>query len=231
MKKMVIQLAPSLISMCVCIMCLCGTSWAWFSEAQSGKVASVQTATYTTAVTVQRNGIDTEVVSQNGISTITLEGESVYQIKITADGTAVSGYCRLELDGETYFTQPIVSGSTFLLEIKANVDGVLTITPQWGTCSAAQGVLSSETILELGTSTQHMDNEKEQVTEPIYENENGEDRINNDEIKEGETNLGDTKKEEKTVSPDENVVDSSMDTATPETEQDIENTETAVNQD
>lgn len=44
-------LAPSVISICLCAICLCGASWAWFAASASTGMASIQAANYTVSVT------------------------------------------------------------------------------------------------------------------------------------------------------------------------------------
>ena len=44
-------LAPSVIGACICAVCLCGASWAWFTASSSAGTAKIQAASYTVSVT------------------------------------------------------------------------------------------------------------------------------------------------------------------------------------
>ena len=43
-------LAPSLAAFCLCAVCLCGASWAWFTASSGIGAAKVQAATYTVEI-------------------------------------------------------------------------------------------------------------------------------------------------------------------------------------
>lgn len=131
--------APSVLGVIICAVCLCSASWAWFSASRSNGVATVQAAVYRVKVEIE-NTDDGTVVSatsdQNGIYSVSLaSGE--YSVSFTANGTAENGYCKIELCGTTRYTPQIRKGSgSSSFGLSVTEDGVLTITPQWGTCSA-----------------------------------------------------------------------------------------------
>lgn len=147
------SLAPSVISIFMCALCLCGTSWAWFTSTQTSSVANIQTATYSVSVAATAKKGDSPVVKpgDNGAWTITLGSDNEYTIKLTASGTAKSGYCKIELGETTYFTPQIAPNNDFTYTVKAYGGGELTITPQWGTCSATDNIVNAGTTIEFGT--------------------------------------------------------------------------------
>lgn len=144
-------LAPSIISICIYAVCLCSTSWAWFTAAQTSHVAEIQTAAYTVNVTAAVEEIPTEVTGDNSIYTMALEADNTYEITITANGTATNGYCTVTLGDQTYYTPQIEKDTDFTFEILAYQSGDLTISPQWGTCAASEPIIDSENPLEFGT--------------------------------------------------------------------------------
>lgn len=154
-------LAPSVISIFICAVCLCGVSWAWFTSSQTSNVANIQTATYIIDVTAKENEISAEVTNNSGIYTVELKNGKTYEITITANGTAKSGYCTIKLGEQIYHTPQIEKDADFTFKVNAYQNGELTITPQWGTCTATENIIEAETTLELGTIAASDNNEPE----------------------------------------------------------------------
>ena len=135
-------LAPSLAAFCLCAVCLCGASWAWFTASSGIGAAKVQAATYT--VKIQYKTTDTDDW-QEYVDPISLAGGTTYTLTldITRTGTATSGFCTVkigktigeEFDGKTYSTDQIPKDGSlvFSFTVQANEDATLSITPKWGT--------------------------------------------------------------------------------------------------
>ena len=131
-------LAPSLAAFCLCAVCLCGASWAWFTASSGIGAAKVQAATYT--VKIERE-TDTGVW-QPCEYPISLHGPKTYNLRITATGTATDGFCDVTIGDETYQTDQIRKGSSFAfsVEVQGNENATLTITPKWGTGSGTNKI-------------------------------------------------------------------------------------------
>ena len=125
-------LAPSLAAFCLCAVCLCGASWAWFTASSGIGAAKVQAATYT--VKIEYKTTDTDVW-QDGEYQISLDGGKIYTLSIIPNGTATNGYCTVKIGDKTYQTNQIPKGSSsaFSFTVQANEDAILMITPKWGT--------------------------------------------------------------------------------------------------
>lgn len=143
-------LAPSVVAVFICTICLCGTSWAWFTASHTGSVTTIQSANYSVTVTASPSDTST-VTTANGIYEASLEGGTEYTVNITASGTATGGYCRVEFCGLTYHTPQIKSGSSFSFGIIAYEDGTVTVTSQWGTCATEENTIDRNVPLLLGT--------------------------------------------------------------------------------
>lgn len=147
-------LAPSLICTCVCMVCLCGASWAWFSAAYTSPVTGITAAVYDVEVTVTDSTdgeADVPVTSQNLCCQLSLDAEHIYNVGIRATGTASSGYCSVIIDGTTYYTPQISPNSDFTFTVKANQASTMQIIPQWGTCAVADSNITSGATIEFGT--------------------------------------------------------------------------------
>lgn len=142
-------LAPSLAAFCLCAVCLCGASWAWFTASSGIGAAKVQAATYTVKIECET---DTGVW-QPCEYPISLHGPKTYNLRITATGTATDGFCDVTIGDKTYQTDQIPKDSSFAFSVTvpANENPTLTITPQWGTGSGTNKI-DPEHPIEYGTA-------------------------------------------------------------------------------
>lgn len=145
-------LAPSLAAFCLCAVCLCGASWAWFTASSGIGAAKVQAATYTVEI-----WCDTETgVWQDGEYQISLHGGETYELRITPaeTATATDGFCDVKIGDTTYQTAQIPkgSGSAFSFKVQAYENATLTITPKWGTGSGTNNIINPSQPIEYGTA-------------------------------------------------------------------------------
>ncbi len=105
-------LAPTLIGVLIFTVCLCGTTWAWFSATLQGDVAEIQAASFQISVTVEN---DTEPVATfsstndaTGMS-YTLNAGTVYTVTIESTGSAKTGHCIVKLGDAEYPTETFTS--------------------------------------------------------------------------------------------------------------------------
>ena len=150
-------LAPSLAAFCLCAVCLCGASWAWFTASSGIGAAKVQAATYTVEIEC---GHETGVW-QDGKYQIRLDGGETgktYNLRITAAETATTatkGFCDVKIGDKTYQTSQILKDSSFAfsVEVQGNEKATLTITPKWGTGSGTEKEkINSGKTIEYGTA-------------------------------------------------------------------------------
>lgn len=157
-------LAPSLIGICICAVCLCGATFAWFTSSKTSSIATVQSATYTVDISAVKSeisgNINIDVTKENNTYLIRLESGCEYEITVTAQGTAANGYCAVVFneasrtasapDNTTQYTE-INPENSITLNIKANSSGILQITPQWGKFSPTLQRLNTESQIIFGT--------------------------------------------------------------------------------
>ncbi|HBF14556.1 MAG TPA: hypothetical protein DDW30_02510 [Clostridiales bacterium] len=127
-------LLPSVLSILLCLVLLCGMTWAWFTSTQSAPAATIMSATYNIDI-VAKNG-ETELSGQNG--TYTLMAGVEYTVTLTASGTAKTGYCKMTLpNGTSLFTDQIGIGeeNAFSFKLMLEAGGEVRFSPQWGTCT------------------------------------------------------------------------------------------------
>ncbi len=123
-------LAPSVIGIAVCAVCLCTASWAWFTASISAGTTAIKTPEkYQLAVSVTDGNNQTAAVASGEYQLL----KGTYTVRLSAVGTAgAAGYCKVEAGGKTYYTAQIAAGSEFCFKITANSTVLVNITPGWG---------------------------------------------------------------------------------------------------
>ena len=127
-------IVSSVLGILLCIFCLAGLTWAWFSGSSSSAANSITAAEF--KVKVKING--SEITSANGKYTLTQEQN---QVIVTADGSATTGYCIVKFGGNTYHTIQIFKvpaekkPQSVTFTVKSVAGAELEIIPQWGTCA------------------------------------------------------------------------------------------------
>lgn len=127
------MLAPSVIGVCVCIVCLCGVTRAWFTASSSSGTELIKTPEkYELSVSVYDS--ESKTISPNNNNEYLLSSGN-YIVKLSASGTAgASGYCEVKLvSGELYYTEQIRSPGGFeFTVIVTDENANITLTPKWG---------------------------------------------------------------------------------------------------
>mgnify|MGYP004492826843 CR=1 FL=1 len=155
------MLAPSVVSIILCAICLFGTSWAWFTVTQKKTVDPIRTASYTGAVIVNNEAVSA-VQSEEGAAayTVFLKANTLYTITIIANGDASTGYYIVSFGGQEYYTQQISKGGSITFTANFAEAGDMTIMPQWGICTVA-GNIENGTKLGNGTEATDMTTSEE----------------------------------------------------------------------
>ena len=143
-------LAPSVLAICVCTLCLCGTTWAWFTATTSSGTTVIQAATYTVDVSADEND-KVEITTESGTTTVTFTDAGEYTITLTPSGTAQNGYCKISYAEGDYYTGQLTTDKLHFT-VNADANSELTVTPQWGSYSGDPN-LSSGSIIGNTTGT------------------------------------------------------------------------------
>ncbi len=106
-------LMPSVIGILLCMSCLFGSAWAWFSAGTSVSSQTITAANYWVKVTIP-NPVSSRMDASQNETIYELEKDKEYEVALQAGGTASTGYCLVELsDSEddanaaTYYTEAI----------------------------------------------------------------------------------------------------------------------------
>lgn len=175
----------SILGIMLCIICIAGLTWAWFSGSVSSAANNITAASFNIQINVKVKDTETTVspTVENGIYSFSLENNKIYDVKITADGTATTGYCKVIFGENTYYTIQIfnISGEPqpgsllstdrpheITFTVNATDVTLLKIIPRWGSYARAEGEKligneNSENIINsIGTPPANKTNTKEQ---------------------------------------------------------------------
>ena len=130
-------LMPSILGMLICMVCLAGATWAWFTATTTVSVPPVSAAYFdvTTVITPEASITDDD---ENEVRTYTIEKNKPYIVTLTATGTAsIGGYCVVKVDNESYYTGHMdLNGESSKFSFSVcSLEGKIKIIPYWGEIS------------------------------------------------------------------------------------------------
>lgn len=124
-------LGPSVLGIIVCMMCLAGASWAWFTAGVQSQ-STIKASSYTIGETVREKttgssqASDEDVMDKSADGTYHLQADKEYTVTLKPEETPTSGgYCIVKLtykDGDQdhtvkYYTKSLESGVSFSFTI------------------------------------------------------------------------------------------------------------------
>ena len=138
-------LAPSVIGICICTLCLCGVSWAWFTASSSVGTEKIQSATFrleNASITPYEGQSTGLTPDETGKYTAKDLAPNTYTLSLNAandDRSSAKGYCCItvfkngETTGTAYYTADI-GKSTYTVTVSNETDGTITVKvePIWG---------------------------------------------------------------------------------------------------
>ncbi len=149
----------SVLSILVCIVCVCSATWAWFSADTSSSGNKLATGKFdlTVSVTDESSVVTTLAENAVGKTVYTFENVGVYtlKLKMTDDTTVTKGFCTLVVGDDTYYTASINAETdpfTFTIDVK-EAGVTVMFSPAWGYPSAEEQVDMNETLVIGSTST------------------------------------------------------------------------------
>ena len=146
-------IVSSVLGILLCIFCLAGLTWAWFSGSSSSAANSITAAEF--KVKVKING--SEITSADGKYTL---NQTVNTVTVTADGSATTGYCKVNFGGDIYHTIQIFKvpaedkPDSVTFTVNSVVGAELEIIPQWGTYAKPDSETLIDANSEIGTASE-----------------------------------------------------------------------------
>lgn len=131
-------LLPSFLGIVLCMVCLAGSTWAWFSASISTSPQTIEAANFDIAVTVNGKPVS---------SPVTLEAGQKYTVTLTATGNAPSGgYCEVKGGAVPLYTETILPDRSLTFTLIPEKDAVYTFTAIWGRYSGEPDITNGCTI-------------------------------------------------------------------------------------
>ncbi len=152
-------IAPSVMGICICAVCLCNVSWAWLTASTSIETTEIKSSFYKLFYQI---GSDAAELAQTD-NTYTLTSDTTV-ITLKAAGTAgATGYCIIRVGNETYYTEQIFVNDTseFTFTVNAAAGTKIKLNPKWGNYSGTATIQNGDVIAVNGTqqsNTQAPDN-------------------------------------------------------------------------
>lgn len=147
-------LLPSVVGTLICMACLAGTTWAWFSASVTTPPQMLTAANYEVEVSVN----DAPAIpAENGRYRLEPGSNTV---KLTAVGSASSGYCKIIFGGDTenpYYTPQFPNPeeptptAEFIFTVNVAAETEMVVIPTWGTYTGKDVI--GDATLELPVPT------------------------------------------------------------------------------
>lgn len=178
------MLLPSLIGIVVCILCLVGTTYAWFMSSIASKGINIQAADYEIYVEIRDYEHNLMIPNSGGDFILSPRtADNGYTVTITAKGTASMGYCLVNGKMATENLKPDES-IQFTLYPQED-DELYTFVSYWGTYAGdvviADGTTVGNPIILAGESSGITENitggDSEEETEAPLEEETNEEPL------------------------------------------------------
>ena len=148
-KAFISLLLTSFLGIFLCIVCLCTSTFAWFSDSAPSQGNEIKIADdCLLSVTVSLNGNALTDI-EDGVQ---LVAGKTYKVTLSLPGNTASGYCLISAGGNTYYTdyilrhnEPVDQKVTFDLMVEETQ--TVKFTPRWGIYAAESDVENGALII------------------------------------------------------------------------------------
>lgn len=126
-------LLPSFAGIAVCVLCLAGLTWAWFSVSVTAKPQSLIAANFDVAVEVTGASSDALITPEESGYYALAAG--AYRITLNRAGTSekIAGYCLIKIGDAEYPSAPLVLNEPLTFTLALDTEKAVGFTPVWGT--------------------------------------------------------------------------------------------------
>lgn len=150
-------LMPSVLGIIICLVCLAGMTWAWFTDTGEVSAAPLRSAEHWSKTVIKNEG---ETVDSGKDGTYNLTPNTLYTVELTSAGnTSNGGFSAVSVDGDTYYTKRMQKNDSITFTV-CSENGRITIDSGWQDFSseskrallrALKNGSESEKILRDGT--------------------------------------------------------------------------------
>ena len=134
-------LMPSVVGIFICMVCLAGSTWAWFSATVQTVPQTIEAASFDISAAV------TDASGQPVPSGQLLEAGQTYKVTLTAAGNAPSGgYCEVKGGAVPLYTETILPDRSLTFTLIPETEAAYTFTAVWGKYSGKADITNGCTI-------------------------------------------------------------------------------------
>lgn len=138
---------PSLLGICLCLVCVSGMTWAWYT-------ASIETATQNMEAACYEVTVESVVAPDNKVIEVVngscvLEAGKLYTVKLNASGTVkdCGGYCLIEnASGDKIYTVTFNPAESITVQFTSTTAGVYTFTGVWGSLPVGTEITTKSVV-------------------------------------------------------------------------------------
>jgi len=151
-KAFIRLVITSFLAVVLCVTCLCGASWAWFSGSTTSTGNEITTAICELKIFVN-DGSSTELAA------VTVDSEAIlsldagnYTVVMTLPQDSASGYSVITVDGISYYSEALISSSdpveqTLTFNLTLESEHSVKVAAHWGIYSGTIDVSNSGTLI------------------------------------------------------------------------------------
>lgn len=122
-------LMPSVLGIIICLVCLAGMTWAWFTDTGEVSAAPLRSAQHEVQVEI-KDATGTEVKS-DGNGEYRLTQNTLYYVTLTVvKSTSNGGFSAVSVDGDTYYTERMQMNSSIKFTVCSSNEKI-TVVSGW----------------------------------------------------------------------------------------------------
>lgn len=139
-----VMIAAMLVTLLFCSV----TAFAWFSANVANTGNTIETGDY--KITVELAEYPNTPALTNPNEQILYTGK--YTVRLTASGAVSTGYCKVQVGEDSYYTQPLAPGEQIEFILAVNEEfTICSFTPYWGKYSGTENIIDPEKGIVVGT--------------------------------------------------------------------------------
>lgn len=125
-------LLPSVLGISICMVCVCGMTWAWYTASVEMPAQKMTAAYYEVTVELVKTESGAEIEPTN--DSYAFVANTTYTITLQAGGSVkeCGGYCLIKCGDTKYYTQTFKPEQTITITLTPTESGAYTFTGVWG---------------------------------------------------------------------------------------------------
>lgn len=136
-RKTMGRAAVMVVAMVVTLIFCSVTAFAWFSANVANTGNTITTGNYQISVEIGK-GSDPLVFTNPSEQVL---GAGAYTVRLNASGTVSTGYCKIQIDENVYYTRQLSPGDKMTFTLNLDSSYICSFTACWGTYSGTEDVI------------------------------------------------------------------------------------------